>query len=95
MKNLKKNILTALAFIFAFTAALGLDVSNLTEVPLYREIPGTFYMENITTMCTLNGPGILCSVAGWPSEDELYWHDQAKTIPITGISASSVFMAYW
>lgn len=92
MKDIKKNILTALTLIFAFTAALGWDVSRFAEVPLFREVPGTRgVMEDITTKCTLIIPGILCSLM-FASEDELYWHDAAKTQPMGGIQAHSVFL---
>lgn len=92
MKNLKKNILTTLAFVFAFTAAFGWDVSKLAEVPLFREIPSTWFMENITTQCTVNAPWALCSYAGFPSEGSKYWNNYFKTSPQGGIPSTSVFV---
>lgn len=92
MKYLKKQLLTGLAFIFALTAALGWDVSRLAEAPIFREVPGTRgIMEDITTMCTLITPNLLCSLL-YASEHEIYWYDAVKTQPMGGIPTHSVFL---
>lgn len=94
MKNLKKNLLAALAFVFAFSAAFA-KVSNFrAEVPLFREIPGTSpntVMENITSRCTITGAGLHCSIA-YPSAGDVYWFNATKTTPTGGIPSSSVFL---
>ena len=93
MKNLKKNLLAVLAFVFAFGAAFGLNISNLGwETPLFREVIGSGgIMQNISFVCTLNGSAPTCSASGYPSARGKYWNDSAKTTPAGGIPSSYVF----
>lgn len=93
MKNIKKSLVSVIAFLFAWGAAFGLNISNLgSETPLFREvIASSPIMQNITFLCTLNGSNPLCSTAGLPSARGRYWNDAAKTSPPSGISSSSVF----
>lgn len=92
MKNLKKNLLAVLAFVFAFGAAFA-NVSNFrAEVSIFREIPsGGGVMENLTDRCTITKPGALCSNA-YPSVNGVYWFDAAKTTPTGGLPSSSVYL---
>ena len=84
--------MSGLAFVFAFGAAFAFNATNfLAEVPLFKEDPNTGQMVDITTQCTLTGPGVLCSIQN-PSQDRLYWNDANKLTPQGGIPSSSVFV---
>lgn len=91
MKNLKKNLLAILAFVFAFSAAFANVSKFRAEVPLFRELIGSGgVMENITEVCTITIVGVQCSLS-YPSQNDRYWFDAAKNNPSGGIPSSSVF----
>ena len=86
--------MSGLAFFVAAGAAFAFNVSGLlTEVPLFREVstPSGNVMENITSRCTINGPGALCSAVGFSSVDGKYWFDDTKTNPSGGLDRTAVF----
>ena len=93
MQNLKKSVLSGMAFLCAIGAAFALNISNLmVEPPLFREVPNSGgIMEDISTKCTLVASQQLCSIIA-PSENGKYWNDAAKTDPVGGHDRTEVFV---
>lgn len=96
MKNLKRNTLSSIAFLFAFGAVFVLKGHNqVLEPPRFKENPFTGQRKNISERCTLTPQPFLCSQVCLSAVNGKYWTDPLKNTPIRGYDRTEVYTEWY